>query len=1022
MEKAPVERITRQVIVPFAVTLLAVLAAGLFSMFYVERHSRQARVTSDLAEIRYFSEVVQAVEGHHLLNELSLLSRDAALRDAFVRQDRAALLRVATPLFEALKARSGATHFYFFMPDQRVFLRVHYPPLHGDLPPLATLRRASQTRQPAYGVEMGAFGLLALRVVQPWVVNGQLLGFLGLGKEVSGFASQLHQILGGQVFVALGKQHLERQRWEEGLRILGRQGNWNELPDVVVIDRTMAAVPSSVAGLLAGPVNSKARTAERQVAGRYYHIGLSPLVDAVGTPIGTVVVMFDVTGERQNLLAVMGGLALVALCLAVAGFLLFWGHIDRLDRRLVVLQERLKGQLVERGSQLRHSAELLQADIALREEVEREYAKICQRHRLILDAAGQGIFGLDVEGRHTFVNPAAAAMLGYTTEELVGQKSHALCHHSRADGSPYPEDECPIYLAFKDGESHHIEQDLFWRKDGSKLWVEYTSTPLHEDGLLTGAVVAFRDITVRKEALEALAESEAGYRAITDTAQDAILLMDAEGKVAFWNPAAEKIFGYRADEILGQELHEILAVPEFREPYRQGFAHFRSSGKGEAVGKTLTLQALRKNGEEFPIELSLSALPHHGGWWSVGVVRDISERVAAEKERENLQAQIRQAQKMEAIGTLAGGIAHDFNNILGAIIGYTELALLDGGQGRPVSGYLTEIRRASDRAKDLVAHILTFSRQGEVRQQPVNVVPVIKEALKLLRASLPAEIEIRSQIDQEVGKIMADPVQIQQCFMNLCANAAQSMREKGGVLEVGLTEEEFRAETVPPESRLAPGRYLRLIVADTGHGMSAEVSSRIFEPFFSTRERWESTGLGLAVVHGIVTSHGGGITVASQPGQGTTFNLYFPLLAPVAAKPAGAAVVAAPPVAGGGECVLLVDDEPQLVALGQRILEYLGYAVTTTTSSTEALALFTAEPAAFDLVITDQSMPAMTGVELARQLLAIRPGVPIILCTGFSETVGEQQAKALGIRGFVMKPLSVNDLAVACRNALGQRG
>ncbi|MFZ5761639.1 MAG: ATP-binding protein [Thermodesulfobacteriota bacterium] len=397
----------------------------------------------------------------------------------------------------------------------------------------------------------------------------------------------------------------------------------------------------------------------------------------------------------------------------------------------------------------------------------------------------------------------------------------------------------------------------------------------------------------------------------------------------------------------------------------------------------------------------------------IGISIDVTERVSLEK-------QLRQAQKMEAIGTLAGGIAHDFNNILAAIIGYAELAMIDADQGQPVTSHLVEIRRAGDRARELVGQILTFSRQTETRPRPMLVQPVIKEALKLLRASLPAEIEIRQRIDQEAGRIMADPLQIHQCFMNLCVNATQAMRERGGVLEVELAAEELRAEALPSGYGLTAGRYLRLTVRDTGHGMGPETMGRIFEPFFSTRTRDEGSGLGLSVVHGIVKGHGGGIRVESARGEGTAISLYFPLLHAVAAEDGASVVVAAATAAGHGERVLLVDDEPQLVAMEQRILEYLGYRVTATASSSEALALFTAQPAAFDLVVTDQSMPHITGVELARQLLALRPGLPVVLCTGFSETVSEEQAKAMGIRGYAMKPLSVNDLAAACRHALAR--
>ena len=453
--------------------------------------------------------------------------------------------------------------------------------------------------------------------------------------------------------------------------------------------------------------------------------------------------------------------------------------------------------------------------------------------------------------------------------------------------------------------------------------------------------------------------------------------------------------------------------------------------EGQLVGQSLfdiyagnqaIVEAARKalNGESFSTVLEEGGVifeSHYSPLFTNGDISGVIGIAIDVTERSSLEKQIRQAQKMEAIGTLAGGIAHDFNNILGAIIGYAELGMLDARNGEAVLDYFEEIRRASDRARELVAHILTFSRQTEMHRQPLNVAPIVKEALKLLRASLPANIEIRSEVDTEAGKIKADPVQVHQCLMNLCTNAAHAMRESGGVLEVAVGAVLLGHEAKPTPENLPPGRYLAIMVRDTGCGMDEVTLARIFEPFFSTKERGEGTGMGLSVVHGIMKSHGGGVEVESRMGQGTTFRLYFPLLAPAAENSAASIVVSSPP-AGGNERILLVDDEPQLMELGQRILEYLGYVVTAKASSVAALELFEEQAAAFDLVITDQTMPTMTGIEMAKRMLVIRPGVPIILCTGFSETVSEEQAKAIGISGYVLKPLTINDLATACREVL----
>jgi PAS domain S-box-containing protein len=697
-------------------------------------------------------------------------------------------------------------------------------------------------------------------------------------------------------------------------------------------------------------------------------------------------------------------------------FLFFYFYIARLDRRLATNQENLQDVIASKDVALSRTSTLLQYDIARREKVEREFQRVCRQNQMILDAVGEGIFGLDSQGNHTFVNPQAARMLGYEPGELVGQPSHAIWHHSRQNGAHFPDAECPIYQTLRDGKIHHLEDDFFWRKDGTGFPSEYTSTPIMEEGQLVGAVVSFKDISAKKKVGRELAASEQRYRAIASTAQDAIILMDDQGRIAYWNPAAERIFGYTVVEVLGRDLHALLIPTRFAPQFKKGLSRFWASGEGNAIGKILEMTALRKGGEEFPVELALSALHRDEGWWAVGIVRDISARERERTEREDLQIQLRHSQKMEAIGTLAGGIAHDFNNILAAIMGYTELAMLEVGEGS-LRATLTEVRRASGRAKDLVAHILAFSRQGEMARTPVNVAPIIKETLKMLRASLPTTIEIRQTMGQDLGKILADPTQIHQVLMNLCTNAAHAMRGTGGVLAVDLAQVHLREEPVQRTFALESGNYLKLTVRDTGQGIEPTILERIFDPFFTTKNRGEGTGLGLSVVHGIVTSHGGGIEVQSAPGQGTIFSLYFPVLESVT-ETVEAVVADAPPT--GKERVLFVDDESSLIELGERILVYLGYQVTTRTSSIEALELFRAKPDDFDLIVTDYTMPNMTGGELAKHILAIRPEMPIVLCTGFSEVFTEDKARALGIQGYVMKPISIHDLAKICRGALDQ--
>jgi signal transduction histidine kinase/ActR/RegA family two-component response regulator len=392
-----------------------------------------------------------------------------------------------------------------------------------------------------------------------------------------------------------------------------------------------------------------------------------------------------------------------------------------------------------------------------------------------------------------------------------------------------------------------------------------------------------------------------------------------------------------------------------------------------------------------------------------GVIENITER-------KRLESQLQQAQRMEAIGTLAGGIAHDFNNILSAVIGYTEMALNDVDDPAVLQSNLKEVLSAGNRARDLVKQILAFSRQTDQEMKPLAVKPIVKEALKLLRASIPTTIEIRQNMTSE-AVVLADPTQIHQVLMNLCTNAEHAMRDTGGILEVSLDHEKLTSEFVAINNGLLPESYLCLTVSDTGKGMSSETVQRIFDPFYTTKGRDEGTGMGLAVVLGIVKAHGGKITVDSEPGQGSTFKVYLPVLKSDK-KPQSRAKQTRPT---GNERILLVDDEKPLADLGKLMLERLGYNVSTRTSSLEALEVFKAKPDEFDLVITDMTMPNMTGDKLAQEMMKIRSDIPVILCTGYSQQITKESTRQMGIRELILKPIVMDDLAKIVRRNLPAR-
>jgi signal transduction histidine kinase len=429
-------------------------------------------------------------------------------------------------------------------------------------------------------------------------------------------------------------------------------------------------------------------------------------------------------------------------------------------------------------------------------------------------------------------------------------------------------------------------------------------------------------------------------------------------------------------------------------------------------------------------------LPFYRTWWFFllvvllvggifyGIFRFISQKRYAAllekqvKERtQQLEAahqRLIQVQKMEAIGTLAGGIAHDFNNILGAILGYTELVLDDLPGGTLMRKNAQRILSATQRAAELVKQILAFSRQSKQEQKPLILGDIVKEALKLFRSSLPATIEIRQKIKAHSGVISGDSTQIHQVMMNLCANAAHAMKDTGGILEVALDEVLPDAESSSGQNNLKPGVYLRLTVSDTGYGISPAVMKRIFEPYFTTKKTGEGTGMGLAVIHGIVKNHNGDISVYSEPGKGTSFHLFFPKIE----GKTGPDSKLTEKVPGGKERILLVDDEKALTEMGTQMLKRLGYEVEGISNAVTALETFRLEPDRFQLVISDLTMPHMTGIQLAEEIKKIKPDIPIIICSGYSASLTEKQINALGISEFIMKPIVKSELAQVVRNVL----
>ncbi|MDD5759911.1 MAG: response regulator [Desulfobulbaceae bacterium] len=616
-----------------------------------------------------------------------------------------------------------------------------------------------------------------------------------------------------------------------------------------------------------------------------------------------------------------------------------------------------------------------------------------------LDHVHEGAFLIDYRGKFLYVNQEACRSLEYEKNELIGKSITEI----DPDFTMEEFDEHFNYrlkLGALTFETRHRS------RSGRIFPVEITSN-LFEFGGTLYSLSLTRDISERKRFIADLQESRSILQAILNSIPVRVFWKNKKLEFLGCNTPFAKDAGFEtAEQVIGKDDYA-MSWREQAELYRADDCGVIESGKDK-----LHIEEPQTTPSGEQIHLLTSKVPLRDSDGEIigvlGTYQDITER-------KKLEGQLQQAQKMEAIGTLAGGIAHDFNNMLSAIIGYTELAKCEIDNSENLQKYLEQVFKAGERAKELVKQILTFSRSSNQELQPLKIQLVIKEALKLLRSSLPSTIKINTDINPDCEAILADPIQIHQVIMNLCTNAYHAMRETGGILSVSLEPIQLSADPIDNKIQLPAGSYLKLEISDTGQGIPREVQDRIFEPYYTTKGKGEGTGLGLAVVHGIITRLHGDIKVYSDKNKGAKFRICLPVSASYAESIQQKTPTHFPT---GNEKILLVDDDVDLVQMTQKILESLGYQVTAFTSSLDALKKFHQEPYNFDLVITDMTMPNMTGAKLAEQILTIRPDTKIILCTGFSDLINEKKARAIGIRDYIMKPLTKNDLALAVRKVL----
>ena len=680
--------------------------------------------------------------------------------------------------------------------------------------------------------------------------------------------------------------------------------------------------------------------------------------------------------------------------------------IDTKDKGTRVLHTK-KIPLLDENGESKYLL-VISEDISERKKAEDKIAQLKQQNELILSSAAEGILVLDLQGNQTFVNPAAARMLGYEARELIGLPSHGVWHHTKSDGSPYPKEECSIYAVLHDEVARHVSNEVFWRKNGTSFFVEYDSTPIYEQGRLVGVVVTFEDITDRKRAEKALVASEIRFRELFDNMSNAVAVYEAvDGGEDFvfkdFNSCAEKVERVRREDVLGKRVTEVFpGVREFG--YLEIFKKVWITGKMEYLPATLYKdeRSLTPSWRENHIY----KLPSNE---IVAIYEDITER-------KHLEEQLLQSQKMDAIGTLTGGIAHDFNNLLTVILGNSNIAMSEIDKKSQTYKDIKEINIAATRAALLTRQLLLYSRKQPMRLYALDMNKTINDLVKMLKRLLGEDVKIKLQLEADILSVKADISNLEQVITNLCINARDAM-PKGGIItikteNVVISEDESK---IIDNSR--PGYYVRLSIADTGFGMDKETIKRIYEPFFTTKGLGKGTGLGLSVVYGIIKAHNGWISVYSEPEHGTIFKVYLP------AVKSEAAVISeikeeSGRLKGKGEHILIIEDDEAVLEYIERILLKNNYCIHKAVSAQNAVEVFKENSKSIDLVISDMVLTDETGLDTIDKLKLIKNDIGVIICSGYLD----DKANFLEIQEkgyeFIRKPFETIDMLRTIRQML----
>ena len=964
------------IMLPVALALLGTIGLGIVCKYRQSTEGPRREMALIMSQSRAAWRQIQKTEAAMLESHLEYLAAHPELIQAYRDRDRDRLIDLARPMADRLRRRFRITHFYFIDPNQTCFLRVHHPARQGDRLNRHTLQEAVRSGYDSWGLELGPLGSFTLRFVRPWIVEGQLLGYLELGMEIDHLIHRLAAAHDVQIVALVYKQFVQPELFKEGQAIFSFPGRWNDYADFVIVQQTMAELPSALdsrlrrellppAGMAPGPTRQ---------AGQWWWCGTLPQPDADGRKVAHLILLREVSqsvelARRELLLEISLG-----LLLATGVLLLLWQVTNRAQR-------------------------LLADSFATMQNREQHLAAI-------LDSIGDAVIVTNADGRVTQMNPVAEQLTGWSQSQ--GQRRPLPEVFRIFNAETDQEAENPVGRVLATGKLVELaNHTLLKSRDGNTHQIADTAAPIRDrHGATRGVVLVFRDVS---EEYRARIETER-IRASLENAQRLAHLgnweWDIPNNTLFWSREIYHIFGITPENFAASYQAFLARVhPEDRQMVRQAVDSALYDNQPYCIEHRL----IHMDGTVRWVQEQAEVCRDENGHplRMTGTVQDITER-------REIESRERQANKMQAIGLLAGGIAHDFNNLLTPIMMHAEMAQMEAAPQDNLDRHLEGIQQAARRAASLVRQILSFSRKNKEELKPVHLGPLVREAVRFLQATAPAHVSVSEDIKTQDDKVTADSAQILQVLMNLGINGIQAIGAGDGTLTLTLEQ------TAAPEKAASSQRdsaWRKISVRDNGCGIGPEELSNIFDPFFSTKKSGEGTGLGLSVVHGIISRHQGVIQVESEPGVGSCFKIYLPACVGEAET-----MATQPPLRHGrNELILLVDDDPALQESVATGLEHLGYRVVTAADGHEALTfLKSGRNVEVDLVLTDYDMPGLKGTELATAIQKIRIDLPVVLYTGAGSPINTKSLEEFNIAALLFKPLRLESLVHQIRHVLAK--